>query len=92
MARLVHNPLEFPFGIPAYEYSSALTPRIRKCTMCHERVFEKGGRPGCVEACPAEVMTFGRSDELVETAQKRIADNPGRYVNHIYGEGRTSAT
>ena len=38
-----------PFEIPTYEYDQALTPRIRKCTMCHPRVIE-GQLPGCVEA------------------------------------------
>jgi len=28
-----------PYGIPRYEWE-ALVPRIRKCTMCHERVAE----------------------------------------------------
>src|SRR5512138_2348506 len=27
-----------PFYAPAYDYESALEPRIVKCTMCHERV------------------------------------------------------
>jgi Fe-S-cluster-containing dehydrogenase component len=35
-----------PFSAPAYDYESALEPRIVKCTLCYERV-KKGGIPAC---------------------------------------------
>ncbi|MDP2953204.1 MAG: 4Fe-4S dicluster domain-containing protein [Chloroflexota bacterium] len=81
-----------PFSIPAYEYSSAYSPRVRKCTMCYERVFKQGGMPACVEACPVKAIVFGKRQELLLEAQQRIAGNPKKYVNHIYGEHEVGGT
>jgi formate dehydrogenase iron-sulfur subunit len=54
-----------PFEIPTYEYDSAFSPRIMKCTMCHPRVLE-GKLPGCVESCPTEALVFGKRDDLLK--------------------------
>jgi formate dehydrogenase iron-sulfur subunit len=72
-----------PFEVLRYEWGS-LTPRIQKCRMCHDLVAA-GGQTACAEACPTGATLFGNRDELVREAQKRIADNPGQYVNDIYG-------
>jgi formate dehydrogenase iron-sulfur subunit len=80
-----------PFNIPAYEYDSALTPRVMKCTMCQPRL-EKGQLPGCVEACPSEALIFGTRDELLEIARNRIRKYPDRYVDHVYGEREMGGT
>ena len=81
-----------PFDIPAYQYNDAFTPEVTKCTFCFERIREKGGIPACVAACPAEVMTFGRREDLLYLAYKRINDHPGRYVRHVYGENEVGGT
>jgi len=73
-----------PYDIPKFEYNSA-NPRIRKCTMCWDRV-SKGGIPACVEACPAEALQFGMRRELIAEARSRIVRNPDDYYDHIYGE------
>ena len=80
-----------PFEIPTYEYDQALTPRIRKCTMCHPRVIE-GQLPGCVEACPMEALSFGKREDMIKIARERIRKYPDRYVNHIYGEHEMGGT
>ena len=80
-----------PFEIPAYEYDEPLTPRIRKCTMCHPRVIE-GKLPGCVEACPTEALTFGKRGDLIRIARERIRKYPDQYVDHIYGEYEMGGT
>jgi formate dehydrogenase iron-sulfur subunit len=80
-----------PFEIPTYEYDSAFSPRVMKCTMCHPRVIE-GKLPGCVEACPTEALLFGKRDDLLTIARQRIARRPDRYVNHIYGEREMGGT
>ncbi|MEA1948653.1 MAG: 4Fe-4S dicluster domain-containing protein [Thermodesulfobacteriota bacterium] len=80
-----------PFEIPTYEYDKVLTPRIRKCTMCHPRVIE-GKLPGCVEICPNEALTFGKRKDLIKIARDRIRKYPDRYVDHIYGENEMGGT
>ena len=75
--------LACPFNVPKYEWSKTL-PKVRKCTMCSARV--EAGRPtACAEICPTGATKFGDRDELIQEAQERIRDNPGKYVNHIYG-------
>jgi formate dehydrogenase iron-sulfur subunit len=72
-----------PFGVPKYEWSKVL-PRVQKCTMCPDRVA--AGKPtACAEACPTGATKFGERDELIKEAQQRLQENPGKYVNHIYG-------
>lgn len=80
-----------PFEIPTYEYDQPLTPRVLKCTLCAPRL-EQGLLPGCVEACPKEALTFGKRDDLIQTARERIRRYPGRYMDHIYGESEMGGT
>jgi Fe-S-cluster-containing dehydrogenase component len=80
-----------PFEIPTYEYDQVLTPRIRKCTMCHPRVIE-GKLPGCVEACPMEALSFGKREDMIKIARERFRKYPDRYVDHIYGEHEMGGT
>lgn len=72
-----------PFEVPRYEWGS-LTPRIQKCRMCHERVVA-GGQTACAEACQFGATTFGDREGLIKEARKRIDENPGQYVDYIYG-------
>ncbi|MBA4387249.1 MAG: 4Fe-4S ferredoxin [Verrucomicrobia bacterium] len=81
-----------PFQVPAYEYSNAFTPQVRKCTFCFKQRLSQGGMPACVQSCPMEVMTFGKRAELLKMAGRRIAGNPDRYVQHIYGENEVGGT
>ena len=80
-----------PFEVPAYEYEKGIGPRVMKCTMCYPRIRE-GKIPACAEACPMQAITFGPRAELLELARKRIRENPGRYVNRIYGEHEVGGT
>lgn len=81
-----------PFEIPAYEYHDPITPRVRKCTFCFDRISRDGGLPGCATICPVEAITFGKRDTMLELAKKRIKDNPGKYVDHVYGEKEVGGT
>ncbi len=81
-----------PFEIPAYEYGKPATPKVMKCTFCHERISQDGGLPACVEICPVEAITFGKRSTLLQLARKRISDNPARYIDHIYGEHEVGGT
>ncbi len=79
-----------PFDIPKFEYNKAI-PRIQKCNLCFGR-YNKGLVPGCVEACSTEALMFGTRRKLLEEGKRRIAQNPDKYVNHIYGEYEVGGT
>jgi len=81
-----------PFSVPAYDYASALEPKIVKCTMCYETRVKHGKITACAEACPAGAITFGKREELIKIARNRIEKNPDKYVDHIYGEHEAGGT
>jgi len=80
-----------PFGVPKYEWNKLL-PRIRKCTMCADRVA--AGQPtACAEACPTGATKFGEHDDLLLEARQRVWNNPrGKYVDHILGRFEVGGT
>lgn len=80
-----------PFYVPAYDYESALEPKIVKCILCIE-IIRDGGVPACANACPTGAVTFGRRDDLITLARKRIMKNPDKYIDHIYGEHEVGGT
>lgn len=80
-----------PFNIPQYEWSDSITPRVRKCDMCRDRVAA-GLQTACATVCPTGATKFGDREELVEEARARIRDNPGKYINHIYGVTEVGGT
>jgi formate dehydrogenase iron-sulfur subunit len=85
-----------PFGIPCFEWDKAV-PWIRKCTFCANRQGQTDpeGRvlePACVTSCPTGALKFGDREELLEEAKERIAAEPGRYVDYIYGEKEVGGT
>jgi len=81
-----------PFQIPAYEYDNALAPQVRKCTFCFDNLDKNGGVPACVRICPNDALIFGRRDELLIEARRRIQAKPDVYVNHVYGEHEAGGT
>lgn len=79
-----------PFGVPVYEWENPLG-LIHKCQMCATRLAE-GERPACIDACPNGALRFGSRRQLLAQAHGRLASNPGRYVDHIYGEHEAGGT
>ena len=75
--------LACPFGVPRYEWN-ARWPKVTKCNLCADRLAA-GKQPACAEACPTGATLFGDRDELIAEARRRIAENPGTYVNRVYG-------
>ena len=76
-----------PFQIPTYEYDNALTPQVRKCTLCaNEGNPNKGGVPACVQRCPKECLIYGKRNDMLLRARERIERYPDVYSDHIYGE------
>jgi Fe-S-cluster-containing dehydrogenase component len=80
-----------PFYVPAYDYESAFEPRIMKCIFCYPRI-KNNKIPACAEACPTGTLTFGRREDLIRLARKKILRNPSRYIDHIYGEHEVGGT
>jgi formate dehydrogenase iron-sulfur subunit len=59
--------------------------------MCYDRVIA-GGQPACVEACPEKATIYGQRDLLIKQAHRRIQDNPGRYIDKVFGETEIGGT
>jgi formate dehydrogenase iron-sulfur subunit len=80
-----------PFNVPKYEWERIIFPWVRKCTFCSDRMAADI-TPACIKVCPTQTMFYGDWDAVVAEAQKRMADNPGKYVNHIYGKDEAGGT
>jgi Fe-S-cluster-containing dehydrogenase component len=80
-----------PFHIPAFTWDG-FNPKITKCELCRERLG-KGLQPGCSTVCPTQAVIYGRREDLLKEAKRRIAVNPGRYFeNRVYGETEGGGT
>jgi Fe-S-cluster-containing dehydrogenase component len=79
------------FTVPKFEWREAF-PRIVKCELCRHRADPgKGGalavaNPACCQVCPAEAVIYGRRQDLLAEARRRMAAEPQRYNGAIYGE------
>jgi len=80
-----------PFGVPRFEWHNGLTPEIRKCFFCIERLRD-GEQPACATACPTGALKFGTRGELLREAHGRIDAKPDHYIHHIYGEHEAGGT
>lgn len=79
-----------PFGVPTFEWSKQLS-LIRKCDGCAD-LQVKGQAPACVQACPANALTFGDRKELLTIANERVYAAKSPYIKHIYGEREIGGT
>lgn len=79
-----------PFGIPRYDWDKTV-PYIRKCILCYPRIKE-GKQPACTEVCPTGATIYGDRDELIAEAHLRIKENPGKYINRVWGEHEVGGT
>jgi len=79
-----------PFGVPKYEWESA-APFMKKCDMCSERQA-KGLATACATACPTGATKFGTRDALLAEARARIAAEPNRYYDYVYGVEEVGGT
>jgi Fe-S-cluster-containing dehydrogenase component len=74
-----------PFGVASFQWDG-YNPKIVKCQLCDHRLA-KGQQPGCTSVCPTGAVIFGKREDLLKEAKKRIAANPGKYYeNRVYGE------
>lgn len=79
-----------PFQVPRYEWSS-MFPRVQKCRFCAHRITA-GKQPACAEACPTGATKYGDRDQLVREAYQRIAAEPGKYIDRVYGLNEVGGT
>lgn len=79
-----------PFGVPKYQWDRPV-PVVGKCVLCAERVAA-GGATACAAVCPTGATLFGERDALIREARARIAAEPGRYVDHVYGVEEVGGT
>ncbi len=79
-----------PFDIPKFAHHEAF-PNLQKCIFCAERLKE-GKLPGCVEACPSEALIFGAKKDILQEANRRIYQDPGKYVPHVFGQQEAGGT
>lgn len=73
-----------PFNIPQFEWNTP-TPKIVKCELCRH-LLAQGKIPACCEVCPRHAVIFGKRDELLAEAKRRLEEHPERYVPKVYGE------
>ena len=79
-----------PYGIPRYDWDSSI-PYVQKCILCYNDLL-KGEQPACTTACPVNATIFGDRKELLRIAHQRIKDNPGKYINKVWGEHEIGGT
>jgi formate dehydrogenase iron-sulfur subunit len=79
-----------PFGVPKYQWDSVV-PVVQKCILCASRV-KNGEDTACAHVCPTGATKFGDRAALLKEAHARIAAEPGRYVDHVYGEFEAGGT
>jgi formate dehydrogenase iron-sulfur subunit len=64
-----------PYDIPRFHSVAGI---MGKCTMCFDRIKE-GLLPACVKTCPTGAMSFGDRKDMLEKANKRLAEVKDRY-------------
>jgi len=74
-----------PFGVVDRDHDDG---RAAKCTLCYDRLRD-GLEPACAKACPTDSIQFGPYQELVGTAQRRVAELHSRGLAgaYLYGAG-----
>jgi Fe-S-cluster-containing dehydrogenase component len=75
-----------PFGIPKYQYDSP-TGKIGKCELCRHR-HKDGHYSACAEVCPTGATLFGRTEDLLAEAKRRLALKPGEWTDMPRGRLR----
>jgi formate dehydrogenase iron-sulfur subunit len=64
-----------PYNIPRIHPATGI---MAKCTMCFNRIKE-GMLPACAKTCPTGAMSFGDRKDILEKANKRLAEVKGIY-------------
>jgi formate dehydrogenase iron-sulfur subunit len=71
-----------PFGVP----DIGADGRAHKCTLCYDRL-QHGLEPACAKACPTDSIRFGDVDELMQLADRRVAELRAQGIDaYVYGK------
>ncbi|NPV26348.1 MAG: 4Fe-4S dicluster domain-containing protein [Firmicutes bacterium] len=71
-----------PFQVPKYDKQA---DKATKCELCYDRMVA-GIIPACAKACPTGAIMYGKRDELLAYAQKRINElKPTNPKANVYG-------
>jgi formate dehydrogenase iron-sulfur subunit len=76
--------------VPKYQWDRPV-PVVGKCILCASRVAE-GKATACATVCPTGATLYGKREDLIAEARRRIAAEPGRYVDQIYGLDEAGGT
>jgi Fe-S-cluster-containing dehydrogenase component len=80
-----------PYHVPKFQWEG-YNPKIVKCELCKERLA-RGEQPACSSVCPVHAVIFGKRDELLAEAKRRIKASPGKYFqDRVYGEHEAGGT
>jgi len=79
-----------PFDVPKYQWDRPV-PVVGKCVMCAPRLAA-GQAAACAVVCPTGATLFGEREALVREARGRIAREPSRYVDHVFGLDEAGGT
>ncbi len=81
-----------PYGIPRYDWDEAV-PYVKKCILCHEKISTgELKQPACTNVCPTDATIYGTREELLAEAHRRIKENPGKYIDKVWGEHEVGGT
>jgi formate dehydrogenase iron-sulfur subunit len=74
-----------PFGVIDRSHEDG---RASKCTLCYDRL-EDGLEPACAKSCPTDSIQFGPYEELLDIAERRVAELHQRGLSgaYLYGAG-----
>jgi formate dehydrogenase iron-sulfur subunit len=79
-----------PYRVPKYQWDRAI-PVVGKCIMCSPRIA-RGLPTACATVCPTGATKFGERGALIREARERIAREPGRYVDQVFGVDEAGGT
>jgi formate dehydrogenase iron-sulfur subunit len=79
-----------PFEVPKFEWNKA-APRLVKCELCKD-LLHAGEIPACARVCPRQAVVFGKREDLLKDAHKRLDATPARYYPKVYGETDAGGT
>jgi formate dehydrogenase iron-sulfur subunit len=80
-----------PWEIPRYSWEDTV-PYVQKCDLCYQRVKNEGRAPACTVACPTQATIFGERKQLLAEARRRLAAEPDKYIQKIWGKHEVGGT